>query len=214
MRRLLLLAALSVAVILALVPAAGAQGNDISCPEGSAANAAGTQCTDLATGQEVEPISQTLVNPETPQTNPCPEGIALNPDGTCDVGNSGSPAPTAMQYETPTDTQAVSCDQFISAAGNPSQFQAQQFYDFQATPEQQAALDADGDGFACDDLETGVDNLGVTDADRGANTEAPATSTATSTALPATGGISLVLLAAVLLLGSSILGLAIARRNS
>ncbi len=69
------------------------------------------------------------------------------------------------QYEAPTDTtgtQAVSCDGFVSAAGNPSQLGAQQFYD-SATPEQRAALDADGDGFACDDLETGVDELGSTD---------------------------------------------------
>lgn len=95
------------------------------------------------------------------------------------------------------NAQAVSCDQFVSAAGNPSQFQAQQFFDFEATPEQQVALDVDGDGFACDDLETGVDNLGETDTDRTAvavedpATAAPAT---TATALPDTGGASLLVL--------------------
>ncbi len=33
--------------------------------------------------------------------------------------------------------------------GEPSQWQAQQFYGGVATPEQRAALDPDGDGFAC-----------------------------------------------------------------
>ncbi len=33
--------------------------------------------------------------------------------------------------------------------GEPSQWQAQQFYDGVATPEQRAVLDPDGDGFAC-----------------------------------------------------------------
>jgi hypothetical protein len=193
LRRLLLLAALSMAVMLVLAPAAMAQ--DVDCPQ-------------LAPG-EAEAIL--AADPSDPN------GLDADNDGIPCEGDDPGATPTTGtddQYTTTTATQAVSCDQFISAVGNPSQFQAQQFYDFLATPEQQAALDADGDGFACDDLETGVDNLGVTDADRAANTEAPATSTATSTTLPATGGISLMIPAAVLLIGSSILGLAIARRNS
>ena len=195
LRRLLLLAALSMVVVLMLAPAAMAQ--DVDCPQ-------------LAPG-EAESIL--AADPSDPN------GLDDDNDGIPCEGNDTGATPTQPttgtddQY-TDTSTQTVGCDQFISAAGNPSQFQAQQFYDSLATPEQQAALDADGDGFACDDLETGVDNLGVTDADRGANTETPATSTATSTALPATGGISLLLPAAVLLLGSGIFGLAVARRTS
>ncbi len=79
------LAALSLALIMALALAlpAFAQGNDISCPEGSAANAAGTQCTDLTTGLEVAPISQTVVYPETPNTNPCPEQWVMTEAGIC-----------------------------------------------------------------------------------------------------------------------------------
>jgi hypothetical protein len=71
----------------------------------------------------------------------------------------------AAQYASESEANGgVTCARFVSAAGNPSQVLAQQFYDFQATPEQQASLDADGDGFACDDLETGKDDLGETDA--------------------------------------------------
>ncbi len=97
------------------------------------------------------------------------------------------------------NAQAVSCEQFVSAAGNPSQFGAQQFYDFNATPEQQATLDVDSDGFACDDLETGVDNLGETDDDRAAaeaSTATAAPASTTTVVLPDTGGASLLVLGA------------------
>jgi hypothetical protein len=76
----------------------------------------------------------------------------------------GEPPAIEQQY----GAGEVACENFVSAAGNPSQLLAQQFYDFNATAEEQAALDADGDGFACDDLETGVDALGETDEDRAA----------------------------------------------
>lgn len=149
-----------------------------------------------------------------------PNGLDADGDGiACE--ESGSETPTATP--TPQDT-AVSCSDFVSAAGNPSQFQAQQFYDFEATPAQQAALDADGDGFACDDLETGVDNLGETDADRGAveeqytptaTEEAPVVAEqepAATTVLPDTGGPGLLIPGAVLLLGSGLLGMRILRK--
>jgi hypothetical protein len=55
----------------------------------------------------------------------------------------------------------ATCDDFISLAGSRSQYQAQQYFDFTATPEEQAILDTDGDGFACDGWSTGVDTLGV-----------------------------------------------------
>ncbi len=50
----------------------------------------------------------------------------------------------------PAPEEAVSCADFVTINGEPSQWQAQQFYDFQATAEQRAALDPDGNGFACD----------------------------------------------------------------
>ena len=61
----------------------------------------------------------------------------------------------------PSEAAYATCDDFISAAGSPSQYQAQQYFDFTATPEEQAILDTDGDGFACDGWSTGADTLGV-----------------------------------------------------
>lgn len=55
------------------------------------------------------------------------------------------PAPTAQD-----GAAGVSCSGFTTMSGEPSQWQAQQFYDSVATPEQRAILDPDGDGFACD----------------------------------------------------------------
>lgn len=55
----------------------------------------------------------------------------------------------------------VSCDGFISVAGYRSQWGAQQFFDSNATPEQRALLDTDGDGFACDGWSSGADMLGI-----------------------------------------------------
>jgi hypothetical protein len=62
-------------------------------------------------------------------------------------------APTASAQQT------VSCDGFINIWGNLSQWGAQMYFGV-ATPEEQATLDTDGDGFACDGAETGVDMLG------------------------------------------------------
>ena len=61
----------------------------------------------------------------------------------------------------PSEAAYATCDDFISAAGSPSQYQAQQYFDFTATPEEQAILDTDGDGFACDGWGIGADTLGV-----------------------------------------------------
>lgn len=144
--------------------------------------------------------------PEVPQQNPDP--CTIPPNGT--KGFDGADADcVAEELETPQNTDngsdvggTISCDDFVSAAGNPSQFQAQQFYDFQATAAQQAAIDADGDGFACDSLETSVDDLGETDADRTAmqqpatpDNEQPsanqyADDSGEMTSLPDTGGFS------------------------
>jgi hypothetical protein len=61
----------------------------------------------------------------------------------------------------PSEAAYATCDDFISSAGSRSQSQAQQYFDFTATPEEQAILDTDNDGFACDGWSTGLDTLGV-----------------------------------------------------
>jgi hypothetical protein len=71
----------------------------------------------------------------------------------------------------------VSCDQFWSvgdpwpsgeySAPHPSQEEAQEYFDSQATPEERAILDLDGDGFACDAWGTGVDKLGIQGGENG-----------------------------------------------
>ena len=68
-----------------------------------------------------------------------------------------APASSAEAYayerpqpaEVPQYGAGVACSDFVTMYGEPSQWQAQQFYDGVATPEQRAALDPDGDGFAC-----------------------------------------------------------------
>ena len=70
--------------------------------------------------------------------------------------------------------EAVSCDDFVTMFGEPSQYQAQQFYDFNATPEQQEILDPDGDGFACDAVEGDSDAIGEPDAGEDPGSTPPA----------------------------------------
>jgi hypothetical protein len=67
----------------------------------------------------------------------------------------------------PSGEGSATCDDFISVAGSRSQYQAQQYFDFYATPEEKAVLDTDGDGFACDGWSTGVDTLGTQGGEEG-----------------------------------------------
>jgi Domain of unknown function (DUF4352) len=84
------------------------------------------------------------------------------PPAEAETSASASATATATSTPTADEAQAVSCDDFVAyASGTPSQWQAQQFYDFQATPAQQAALDPDGDGFACEDASTDTDPGGT-----------------------------------------------------
>ena len=103
MRKLVLLVGLCMLGVLTFGAVAWAQGNDISCPPGSAANAAGTTCTDMSTGEQVEPVWSYTPNPA-PNTNPCPELWALNEQGVCEqvIFPPGSTAtPTATATATP-----------------------------------------------------------------------------------------------------------------
>lgn len=114
--------------------------------------------------------------------------------------NTGEvPQPTSQPAPTPVNCQ----DSFISVAGNPSQFSAQQFYDFNATPEEQAILDPDGDGIACEGLLNG-EQEGTPAAVP--TQQAPASNTGV-TELPDTGGPALPLLAGglALILGGLLL---------
>ncbi len=108
----------------------------------------------------------------------------------------------------------VSCDDFTT------QFQAQQFFDFNATPEEQAILDPDGNGFACDsgqivfgedpaEAPTPVDETAPPEA---APPEAAPGAAADATALPDTGGPALLLPLAGLMVAAG-LGLAFIRRR-
>lgn len=210
MRRLLLLAALCMMALAVFAPAALAQRsnaetqrieNPRNCDEFGGSQAAAQDFLENVTPQDEFNLDAD------------DDGIACE-----ELGGGSTASPTASASASPT-AEDVDCETgFISAAGNPSQFGAQQFFDFNATPAQQAALDADGDGFACDDLETGVDNLGETDADRAsASASAPATSSASASALPDTGGAvspaALSLVAALLLVGGGIMSASIARRK-
>lgn len=61
----------------------------------------------------------------------------------------------------------ATCDQFVSPVGYRSTWEAQQYFDFYATPEEKAYLDTDGDGFACDGWSRGVDMLGTVGGESG-----------------------------------------------
>jgi hypothetical protein len=218
LKKLLYLAMLAMVFSLVIAPAALAQSRGPSGADGS------YNCEDFDFQEDAQAFfEQDTSDPDGLDGAPGEaftgeQGVACE-----ELPSSGTETPTETPTETtPPEDTAVSCSGFISAAGNPSQFGAQQFYDFNATPAEQAALDADGDGFACDDLETGVDNLGETDADRSATGEqyvtpttpdTPATSTpATGTELPDTGGPALLIPASILLLGTGLLGLRILRK--
>ncbi len=141
-----------------------------------------------------------------------PNGLDADDDGQACEDELPSGETGEMRVE-PTETAPVSCDGFISVAGNFSQFSAQQFFDFNATPEEQAILDPDGNGFACDDgtIESGVDPAEAPVVET-VETPAPAAPAAseTMTALPDTGGASLMALGAGALLVAG--GLLIRRR--
>lgn len=130
------------------------------------------------------------------------------------VENQGVPNPgdlTPAQAEAAGIEQQVSCEGFISFAGNPSQFSAQQFYDFNATPTEQAILDPDGDGIACEGLVSGEAESAPAPAPTSTGTEAMPSES--MTVMPDTGGPSLLLPVAVLLVGSGVLGFALLKRN-
>ncbi len=199
MRRLLYAAVLAMMAVLMLAPAALAQQGP-ACPGG--------QVNVLLPSGEYTCVPPNIED-QTPEqitaVNQDPRPNAETPI----VENQGIPVPgeltPAQQYAQqgipqPTESQLEAAQNFaaggpVSCEGFGSEFGAQQFYDFTATAEQQAILDPDGNGFACD----------TPTATQPAQSEIPVT----TTALPATGGPSLALLAGALLVGA---GLVLRRR--
>lgn len=218
MRRLSLVATLSLLAMLVFASVAFAQSRGPSGADGT------YNCEDFDTQEQAQAFFD--ADPSDPDGLDGPPGDAFTgePGVACESLPSGGDDDTGVE---PADnngagnmnagTQQISCDDFISAAGNPSQFQAQQYFDFQATPQERAILDQDGDGFACDELETGVDNLGETDADRAATQDTGSNQYADNgaddngmTELPDTGGPALLPIAA-LMMGFGAIGLGFLR---
>ncbi len=180
-----MLAALSMAVMLVLAPAAMAQTD--------------YDCADFATQEEAQ---QFLLAGD-------PYGLDEDNDGmACDTLPSGGTGGGISQPPTQSD---LDCADFASQA------EAQATFD--ADPSDPNGLDADGDGIACEEDGTGVtptqpDIQYSPDETTDMQYTTTPTTAATPITMPATGGISLILPLAGLLLGTGILGLAIARRNS
>jgi len=97
-----------------------------------------------------------------PPPSPADASASATPGASASSSASASGSASASQ-SADANAQAASCGDFRTMSGEPSQWQAQQYYDFVATPEEKAILDPDGDGFACEDLEPGMDDPGGTD---------------------------------------------------
>ncbi len=190
LRRLMMLAMLSMTASLLFTSAATAQ------PGANVYN-----CSDFDSQEQ----AQLVYNFDTTDPNGLDadgDGIACETlgGGTMAEDEASAPEPTPAPTED-TGAQQVGCDGFAS------QFGAQQFYDFNATPEEQAILDPDGNGFACDSPTAPA----TEQYDAGTP---PSTGTESYATLPDTGGPSLLLPFSALLIGAGILGLVAKRRAS
>src|SRR5215213_9433298 len=112
-------------------------------------------CADFSYQEDAQAVYDQDTSDPYGLDGPPGESYAGEPGVACEELPSGG---TSSE---PSEAVYATCDDFISAAGSPSQYQAQQYFDFTATPEEQAILDTDGDGFACDGWSTGADTLGV-----------------------------------------------------
>ncbi len=231
MRRLLLLSATLGMVLLVVSPAFAQPGAnvyncedfgsqeeaqlvynfDFSDPNGLDADGDGVACGELGGGAET--VAPDDGDPLTLEGT-C-EGIVLQEDFEACIAEQGGFVPNADTPEVENPAPAT-CEGFVNSFGEQSQFQAQQFFDFIATAEERAILDPDGNGFACDDgaIEFGVDPAEATvepaAAPVPATQEAAVAASTAMTALPDTGGASLMALGAgILLLGG---GLVMRRR--
>lgn len=194
MGRFMLLAALCAALVLAMAPAVMAQTGDLDC-------------VNFATQEEAQQVYN--------QDPSDPNGLDDDNDGiACEnLPSSGTGTGTVeppTQYQPPQTPTASDLD----CADFASQAEAQATLD--ADPTDPNGLDADGDGIACEELFQSEPTEPMTqytppDTNPTAFTETSgeeATGTTTTTQLPATGGLSLVLLAGALLISA---GLALRR---
>lgn len=204
MRRLLLLAAMVGMAMLLASPAVAQSGADGSF-----------NCPDF--GSEAE--AQAYYDSQGGLAGGDPDGLDADSDGlACEDSGlpSGGTVPNAETPEVENPAPAT-CEGFTTSFGEQSQFQAQQYFDFIATPEERAILDPDGNGFACDG---GTIEFGVDPAEATAPVSAPVASTDTETpastttsVLPDTGGPSMLLPIGALLVGAGVLTFAVIRRR-
>lgn len=189
MKRFMLLAAMSALTMLVLTPAAFGQSRGPSGADGS------YNCPDFDTQEQAQAFFDSAGAGD-------PNGLDADSDGQACEDSLPSGGTGGEMTETPAPEQ-------VSCSGFASQFGAQQFYDFNATPEQQAMLDADSDGFACEEGDQGTATTQYEPPVAPA-TEAPAvTAPAAATPLPETGGPALLLplSAGLLLAGGLAMGL-------
>lgn len=212
MKKLLYMTTLSIVVTLLLAPAALAQeSSDIDCsvpaettgtPEGFFSTIPGANACFVA---EALPDLISVLNSTAYDADTGEEiGLVKDVDPNLAANNS---------YED-------FCAAFPSLVDD---FTAQEYFETQANAQEQAILDPDGNGIACDAAEPGAGGDQYQDeppvAPEG-EMQPPVTPQAepdvpdTTTALPDTGGASLLLPAAGLLLASGLIGLTIVRRRS
>lgn len=139
MRRALLLVGACLVMSLLFAPAAAGQTSDVDCPQ-------------LTYDQAQRILAQDTSDPN--RLDADDDGIACEGSGTSMDGGMAPSVGLAAPGQPIQDD--VDCAAFISAAGNPSQFQAQQFFDANNPAQDPFNLDADGDGLACEGLETGA----------------------------------------------------------
>jgi hypothetical protein len=205
-KRLLYLATLSLMATMVFAPTAMAQID--------------YDCADFATQEEAQ---QFLLAGD-------PYGLDADNDGmACDNLPSGGGTGTATPPATPTQSQppATPTTSDLDCADFATQEEAQAVYN--ADTSDPNGLDADDDGIACETLASGGSMMmddgtmmmemedGTMMMDDGTMMMDDGTmmmdDSSMGTALPATGGISLMLPAAVLLLGSGLIGLGVMRRK-
>ncbi len=153
MRRLLYLAALSMLVVALSASVALGQSRGPSGADGT------FNCSDF----DDQGQAQEFFNNAGPGD---PNGLDADSDGqACEslptVVADGTPDGAAIPGQGESTPAAapeddVDCADFVSFAGNPSQFQAQQFFDANNPAQDPFNLDADGDGIACEGLEGGA----------------------------------------------------------
>src|SRR5215208_6391525 len=122
MKQLAYVAALVMVAVLIFAPAALAQ-QDLY------------DCADFSYQEDAQAVYDQDTSDPYGLDGPPGESYAGEPGVACEE------LPSSGTSSEPSEAVYATCDDFISAAGSPSQYQAQQYFDFTATPEEQAILD-------------------------------------------------------------------------